>query len=211
METSGLFGGLYKITEWIQRLAILNLLWIGFTLLGGILFGFFPATTAMFAVVRKWVMGDLEIPVFKTFWSSYKKEFVKSNILGLILSLVAIVLYIDYHFLQASTNEILRLLEVPFLIVTLLFICMLFYVFPIFVHYDMKIKEVIKNSFFIMIMNPISTFIMLLSTSGLLIAMSFAPPLMIVVSGNVIALSIMKPAWNTFNKISRKQEVLLEK
>lgn len=36
--------GLYTVTEWIYRFAIVNLLWILFTIAGLVIFGFFPAT-----------------------------------------------------------------------------------------------------------------------------------------------------------------------
>ncbi len=59
-----------------------------------------------------------------------------------------------------------------------------------------------------MIMNPISTFIMLIGTLGLIFLLTFAPPLTIVISGNVIALAIVKPAINSFNKINRKYKLM---
>ncbi|MEK3889544.1 YesL family protein [Bacillus sp. FSL K6-3431] len=199
--TSGLMGGLYRACDWIMKLAILNLLWISFSLLGLVLFGIFPATAAMFAVVRKWAMGEMDVSIFKTFWQSYKKEFLKSNQLGFIITLCSIILYIDFHFLQITTNSVIKMLFIPFWIVVLIFICTLFYVFPMFVHYNIKIRDVLKNSFFVMIMNPVRTLIMLASSGGLLFLLTFAPPLMMVCSGNVIALAIMKPAYNAFQKI----------
>ncbi|WP_084028990.1 YesL family protein [Bacillus sp. J33] len=62
-----------------MRLVYLNLLWIAFSLLGIVLFGFFPATAAMFSVVRKWIMGETDVRVFKEFWQTYRKEFWKAN------------------------------------------------------------------------------------------------------------------------------------
>jgi len=208
METSGFFGGLNSLFEWITRLAFLNLLWIAFTACGLVIFGFFPSTVAMFAVVRKWALGDLHVPIFKTFWDSYKKEFMKSNILGVLIGLISFVLCLDYLYLRQASDEIYQLFSVPLLIVIILFICMLLYIFPMYVHYEMKAVQIIKNSFFVMIMNPISTFIMLIGTLGLIFLLTFAPPLTIVISGNIIALTIVKPAINSFNKINRKYKMM---
>ncbi|CAM4078219.1 YesL family protein [Lederbergia lenta] len=201
--TSGFMEGLYRACDWIMKLTILNILWISFSLLGLILFGIFPATAAMFAVVRKWAMAEMDVSIFQTFWQSYKKEFVKGNLLGAIITICSIVLYIDFHFLQVATNSAIKMLFIPFWIIVFLFICTLFYVFPMFVHYNMKIREVLKNSFFIMVMNPLRTLIMLVSSGGLVFLLTFAPPLMIVCSGNVLALAMMKPAYNAFEKINR--------
>ncbi len=53
MQYTSMIGGLYRICEWVMRLAYVNLLWIGIFWLGLVVFGFFPSSAAMFAVVRK--------------------------------------------------------------------------------------------------------------------------------------------------------------
>ncbi|GGH86955.1 putative membrane protein YesL [Pullulanibacillus pueri] len=201
MDTYGIWSGLYKAMDWIMKLAILNILWILFSLAGLIVFGFFPSTVAMFSVVRKWMIGNEEIPILKTFWTAYKREFLKSNLLGIAIILVGLVLLLDFLFLQRFHNGITSLLYIPFLIVTCLFVCMLFYMIPIFVHYEMKIPQVIKNSFFVVLMNPIPTFFMLLGSVFIILGLTFVPPISLLFSGNLLALLFMKPACNAFNKI----------
>jgi uncharacterized membrane protein YesL len=209
MDTSGFMESLNKLLEWISRLAFLNLLWISFSLLGLVIFGFFPATVAMFAVTRKWMLGNDEMSIFKTFWTAYKQEFLKSNILGLMISVISIILYIDFKFVQLADNSFASILYVPFFIITFIFISMLFYIIPIFVHYDMKLSQVIKNSFFVMIMNPLSTFYMLIGSFGICFVLSYAPPICLLYSGNLLALFIMKPATTAFEKINQKSKLIL--
>ncbi|WP_299090784.1 YesL family protein [uncultured Metabacillus sp.] len=211
METTGFMGGVNSILEWISRLAWLNLLWISFSLLGIIVFGFFPATIAMFAVVRKWAVGEMEISIFKTFLNSYKQEFVKSNLLGLVLMIITVILVIDFVYLYQTSSDIQNVLFVPFMVVSLIFVCMLFYIFPMYVHFDMEVLQVIKNSFFVMIMNPLQTLLMLVGTSGLLFLLSYAPPLLIICSGNILAMAITKPAFNAFSKVNRKHQKIMQK
>jgi len=210
METTGLMGGFYRLLEWISRLAFLNLLWISFTLLGLVMFGFFPATIALFGVARKWMLGNDSVSILKTFWTVYKREFIKSNLLGFIITTISLVLYIDFQFVLNTTNHFVSNLFVPLVIITIIFIGMFFYIIPMFVHYDMKISHVIRNSFFVMIMNPLSTFYLLLGSFGILFALSFAPPIAILYSGNLFALFIMKPAFQAFEKINRKSKLLLQ-
>lgn len=210
MDTSGFLGSFNKLLEWISRLAFLNLLWISFSLLGLIIFGFFPATVAMFAVARKWMLGNDEMSIFKTFWTAYKREFLKSNLLGAIIVAIGLVLYIDFQFVQHAGNSFVSVLYVPFFIITFIFISMLFYIIPIFVHYNMKLSQVIKNSFFVMIMNPLSTFYMLIGSFGILFVLSYAPPICLLYSGNLLALFIMKPATNAFEKINQRSQLLVQ-
>ena len=210
METKGFFGGFYSLLEWISRLAFLNLLWISFTIIGLGIFGFFPATLALFAVARKWMLGNDDVSIFKTFWTSYKREFVKGNLLGLLITAISLVLYIDFQFVLHSTNQFVSMLFVPLCFITLIFVAMVFYIIPMYVHYDMKIKQVVKGSFFVMIMNPLSTFYLLIGSFGIVFALSFAPPISILYSGNLLALFIMKPAMNAFEKVDRKSKLLLQ-
>lgn len=206
METHGFLGGVHNVLEWISRLALLNILWIFFSIVGLGIFGFFPATAAMFSVVRRWSLREMDFSIFLTFWKAYKKEFIKSNILGMILKLIGIVLIIDVYYLKQASSFIQQLLSVPFLILSILFVCMLLYVFPMYVHYEMKVLQVLKNSFFVMIMNPLSTLMMLVCGAGLMILLSFAPPLLLICSGNLLALLITRPAMNAFQKINDKQQ-----
>lgn len=203
-------GGIYKLMDWISKLALLNLLWIAFTILGLGAFGFFPSTVAMFAVVRKWMLGEEEVSIVKTFWNSYKKEFVKSNLLGLFIVAAGLVLFIDFYFIQNAAKNMAAFLYIPLCIITLIFVCTLFYLIPIFVHYEMKLTNVIKNSFFVMLMNPLSTLYMLIGSFGICFALSYVPPICILFSGNLLAMLFMKPACNAFNKIQRRQEVFLQ-
>lgn len=210
METAGIMGGFYRLLEWISRLAFLNLLWISFTLLGLVIFGFFPATVGLFAVARKWIQGEDDVSIFKTFWMSYKREFGKSNLLGLLLVGSSLVLYIDFHFVLNAPNQIVSMLYVPLVIITFIFVSMVSYIIPMFVHYDMKISQIIKNSFFVMIMNPLSTFYILIGSFGILFVLSFAPPITILYSGNLLALFIMKPAIRAFEKVNEKSKLWLQ-
>ena len=65
-------GFIYNVLEWITRFAYLNLLWILFSLAGGVIFGFFPATIAMFAIAREWLKGNRNTN-FNTFWKHYRE------------------------------------------------------------------------------------------------------------------------------------------
>src|SRR5699024_11923190 len=96
-------GGFYRLCVWVTRFAYVNVLWFLFTFLGLVFLGAMPSTVAMFAVIRKWVTGVKEVPIFKTFLESYLTEFVKANMLGYILFGIGAQLYIDLKFL--STQE----------------------------------------------------------------------------------------------------------
>lgn len=99
MEMSRLLTGIYNLCKWITHFAYLNLLWIIFTLIGGVILGIIPSTVAMFAIARKTAMGEEDISVIKTFWSTFRTEFIRANGLGLKITLIGffgILTYISF-------------------------------------------------------------------------------------------------------------------
>lgn len=141
-------GKLYTICEWIMKLAYINLLWIMFTVSGLILLGFMPATAALFTVVRKWFMKETEVPIWKTFFSVYKSEFIKSNSFGLVFVMAGIMLYVDYY-LILNLDGIIRIVATSILLlISCLYLITVLFFFPVYVHYELKFFDYFKYSFF---------------------------------------------------------------
>jgi uncharacterized membrane protein YesL len=192
-------SGLYTLTEWITRFAYVNLLWIGFSLLGLVVFGISPATVAMFTIIRKWIMGDNEIPVFQTFWNSYKKEFLRGNRLGLIIALLAYIIFIDLNYIKLDT-----IIQIPLYLIIFVIVMTILYIFPVYVHYNVTYIQLFKNSFFIMMVNPLSSIMMLIGFVALFFVMKFLPALLFFFGGSLSAGIIMSSCYLAFQKIEKK-------
>src|SRR5690606_4799217 len=95
---------IYKGMEWITRFVYLHLLWICFTLLGGIVFGLFPATVTSHAIMRKWLRGEDDFPILQTYWSYYKQDFWKSNTLGIIIVFLISLIVLDFYYIYMKTD-----------------------------------------------------------------------------------------------------------
>ncbi|UOQ48198.1 YesL family protein [Gracilibacillus caseinilyticus] len=198
-------NALNKAFEWISKMAYLNVLWIGFTILGLFVAGLFPATAAVFAVTRKWITGYTDIPLFKTFWQSFRASFVQANILGYIFAAIAYVLYLDFVFITLAPNDFVMILTVPFLFVSILAGLTFLYVFPVYVHYKMRLLEVVKSAFFIMILNPLKTLIMMLGVFGITFILWHFQGWALFFSMSLISLAVMLPAQKAFEKIQEKK------
>ncbi|MEH7491625.1 YesL family protein [Neobacillus niacini] len=199
----GFMRGFYSISELVLRFAYVNVLWISFTLLGFIVFGFFPATIAMFTVVRKWILKETDISVFKTFWFTYKKEFLKGNLLGIIISLFGFFMYSNIRIVEATTVPTLKLLYIPNVIVILIFLLTLLYIFPVFVHFDVRLREGIKNAFILMAIQPIATFCMGTLTGFLCFIFFKIPGVIPFFSGSLIAFLLLWICNYVFAKINK--------
>lgn len=205
-------GGFNKLLEWIMKLAYVNILWIAFTLLGVIILGIFPATTSLFTIVRKWVLGDTDIPVFQTFWTTYKKELLRSNVLGLLLFIMGFILYTDFIFLKSNDiNGLLGLTFYPLLIFILIYILAILYVFPVFVHYEVSYFNVLKNAFLIMIMSPLITLMMVVGIVIVYYLLRFLPGLTPFLGISLMAYIIMWSSNLAFDKVERFKIVGAEK
>ncbi|KGM45361.1 YesL family protein [Neobacillus niacini] len=194
-------NGLYALTEWITRFAYVNILWIGFSLLGLVFFGISPATVAMFTIIRKWIMGESDIPVFKTFWHTYKKEFLRGNGVGIVIALLAYIIFIDLNYIKLDT-----MIQIPLYLIIFAIIMTLLYIFPVYVHYNVTFLQLFKNSFFIMMVNPVSSIMMLIGFVALFFVMRFLPALSIFFGGSLSAGIIMSSCYLAFQKIEKKQK-----
>lgn len=116
----------------ILQLVYVNILWCLFTLLGLVVFGIGPATTAMFSILRQWVRGNTDIPIFPTFWNVYRSSFKETMLIGILYLVVGWILYVDLLYVQSFMLRALLFVASFFYLVS---IC---YIFPIIAHYEWK-------------------------------------------------------------------------
>ncbi|KON83009.1 hypothetical protein AF331_19410 [Rossellomorea marisflavi] len=164
MEMGRLINGVLNFCRWITHFAILNLLWIGCTLLGGVVFGIGPSTVAMYAVTRKAVMGVEDLPLIRSFWDTYRKEFFRAN--GLFFSLAGFVLlwYVDLHFFRQMEGTIYTIIQYLLMLMGFVLIILLTYILPVYVHYDLKFFQTFKQALFIGFLQPGNLVLMIVAT-----------------------------------------------
>lgn len=237
MEMRGMMGGFYKISEWIMRLAVTNVLWVllscpvwivlfmflssettdadatGLLVSASIAvaivapFTLFPATSAMFSVARKWVMGDTDAPLFRTYFRSYKQNYVQAMAGGILYSVLFAVLSVDLEMYSKHLKG-LGVLAILFLAFMVLLVISLFHFFSLLSHFHMKTLQIIKNSLILTIGRPFRT----LSTA---ILSAFAIYISVVVlhlfllfffTGSVIALIAFFNFYQTIQKMQAKAD-----
>ncbi|WP_018931172.1 YesL family protein [Gracilibacillus lacisalsi] len=156
-------SGLFKICEWLYRLALLNVIAIGFCLLGGIVLGVFPAITAMFALNNKWIQAE-EFPVIQEFWKAFKKYFVKSNLLGGLIVVTAIALYIDFALVQNFSGMLYYVILSSSSTVLILSVIVLLYVFSFMITFpELGLIKQMRRAIQLSTLFPIQTIWMGLS------------------------------------------------
>ncbi|ESU73067.1 hypothetical protein T260_04715 [Geobacillus thermopakistaniensis] len=206
MRSGLLDSKLYRVCEWITRLAYINIIWVGFTIIGLGILGVAPSTVALFTIVRKWLLfRDEGVPVFKTFARTYKQEFWRANGIGFLFMAIAYILYIDVLYI----DHVPAPWQLPFSVV--LFVIMIFYgvtllyVFPIYVHYELRFWQYVKYAFVIGIANPFMTLAMIVSIGILLVVLLYVPGLIPFFSVSLFAMIVMGSALRVFRKVEERQ------
>lgn len=191
-----------RIGVWVYNLFLLNLLWFVFSLIGLILFGLFPATAALFSVLRKLIMetDDLStLEVTKLFWSKFKFEFLKSNLVGFLISFCGFILYLDIRVLQQLDNNLFHVsLTIVTFVIGFVYLLTLLYIFPVFVHFDMKIFQYPKHAFILAIGRPLQTLVMMIILAIVIFLYTLLPGLMPVFGVSLVSVIIMKTASLSF-------------
>lgn len=196
MEFRGLMGGFYRISEWVMRLSVINVLWVLFSLpffyfllivalnpdmsvdmfkqsllIFGVLapFTLVPASAAMFAVARKWVMGDVDVPLFKTFLTSYKQNYKQSMLGGLLFLLVGGIVLVNFQF-YGTRSGALNWLSQVFIVFGFIVLAAFLNFVSFLVHFHMKLMQIIKNAFIMTIGQPLTTIGILVANVIILLA-----------------------------------------
>ncbi|WP_194842042.1 YesL family protein [Gracilibacillus salitolerans] len=201
---------IYKFSEWVIRISLLNLLWILFTVIGLGFAGFFPATVAMFTIVRRWVKGNADEQIFKSFLELFKRHFLKANMLGYICALGGAVLYWDYLLVKSLSGPfqmVMMLLLVP---VAFYYFMVTFFVFPVYVHYDIKLMECFKYAFIIGASYPLRTIYMVFVTFVVYYVTVSFPVLFLFFSGSVWSFLIMRFTYVAFEKVEVRNNRMVE-
>ncbi|QQE77959.1 YesL family protein [Alicyclobacillus sp. SO9] len=124
------------VTDWVSRLVVTTLLWALFTCAGGIVLGFMPSTTAMFAVMHKWEQGNSEASMVRTFAATFKKKFIKSNEVGFLLVVPSLLAGLNFYYCLRHPSPIAYLILSSTFAITLILCVLLVYIFPVMSHFE---------------------------------------------------------------------------
>lgn len=234
MELRGLIGSFYRLCEWIMRISITNILWMicsspffffvfaylfsppesPITIRGTFFwmavtapFTLFPATAALFTTTRKWVMGDVDVPLFRTFMRGLRDNFVQALIGGLVYVVFALILYFNYQF-YADKKGLMGVIAILFLVFSVFLFASIFHFFSVMTHFHMKITQVIKNAIVLTFGNPLSSIFLIVANVAIIFIclwnISFLLPVLIM--GVAVGYVSFWQFYRTFLKIQTLRE-----
>ncbi len=145
------------------------------------------ATTALFYVTLK-MAKDEEGYITKSFFKSFKENFVQATLIWLIYLAVMVVMFMDFRIANGgSMAEVLKNSTVSDVVIvavgvmTIVLLMTLVYVFPLLAQFDNTVLNTIKNAFLISIRHLPYTFLMLIITAIPYVLIWFSPALLLIV------------------------------
>jgi uncharacterized membrane protein YesL len=205
---NGLLNKFYSLSTWIYNLAYINILWLTFTLLGGVVLGIFPSTIAMFFIIKRMFLEKSDFSIIKEFTLLYKKEFKKSNLLFFPFILLAIIVAADIRFISSLDFAFNSLLVQLFYVLLFLLAMIFIYSLVVYIYGARGKKEIFKKSFSLLLNNPMTnlyilTWLLLLHFLTMKVA-----GLSLLFSGSVFSLTVLltvqKTGKNFVQHVDRK-------
>ncbi|MFZ3576841.1 YesL family protein [Virgibacillus sp. DJP39] len=219
----GIMGGLYGVSEWISRFAVVNLLWLLLNLplvliVVNIMWGkqegaaflmvplislmpllFFPATSAMFASARDWVLSKDSSSITKAYFRYYKENYKKSLLGGMLLTGLWLIWGIDYYYFKDESV----LFMFSFLMMGVVLFVYTINFFSIIVHYELKLRSMLKKSLIITIGSPI-LFLTVAIASGVILYVSVNGPLFLIpfFTGSLISFVSFSAFYRLYIKLT---------
>lgn len=202
-------GGFYHVLEWVMWLIYLNVLWIFFTIIGLGVFGIFPATVSVFTVIRQLLLKE-DTSIIKVFFRTYKQEFLKINGIGLILALIAYILYMDLLFLDTIQGTFFYFFQIGLIIVSILFFITLIYIFPVYVHFKLKFYQYLKHALLIGIFSPLMNLVIIIGFVCLYFIYKWIPGFIPIFGLSLVNLLVTASVMLAFNRFEKRQQKLNE-
>src|SRR5690625_3113338 len=132
-----------------MKIVRLNLVWLLFSVAGLFVFSLVPATVAASQIVQHWIKGNTEVKIMATFFDMFKKYYMRSQIVGLLLAVSYFILYIDFKFFLAIEHTTIKLIMMSILIILLfLLITMTIYIFPILTKTELSYGQLFKTALY---------------------------------------------------------------
>ena len=145
------------------------------------------ATTALYYVTLK-MAKDEEGYITKSYFKSFKDNFVQATLIWIVFLAVFVVMFMDFRIANGgSMAEVLKNSTVSDVVIvavgvmTIVLMMMLVYVFPLLAQFDNTVINTIKNAFLISIRHLPYTFLLIVITAIPYVLIWFSPALLLLV------------------------------
>lgn len=170
---------LHAVCEWIWFTALINLLWIAFTLAGLIVLGAAPATVTAAALTRRRLRGD-RVRVVREFSRGWMNEFAAANIVvGPAMVVTALLLWGTAHQIAGDAPALATTATAVGFVFAFLLTAVLA---PLYVNYDLPRGRYLLVASRWLLANLIHGVLLAIAAVAIIVASFFLPGLIPVFS-----------------------------
>lgn len=174
MRPGSLAATAWEFCDALTWIALLNLAWIAFTLLGGVVFGFAPSMVAASTLVRRRVRGDVVRPLTE-FWAVYRAEFFRANALLLPLALGMAALLFSWQYFERGADALSGILSGLALVLLAFCAAVGAVLVPLYCSYELPLRRYVPSAVVFTLANPLLLVLTLATVSGVLALSWFLP------------------------------------
>lgn len=166
---------LFGVLDVVVKLAYANLLWLGTTALGLVVFGLWPATVALFAAIDDLILHR-EPVTWRSFLARARAEIVRASLVGWLLAATCFVLA---FYLVAAWNQpsvVVRMLQGGLLVLVVLYLCGLLYLLPAMLRTEVRGRKLVTLAGYLVLGRPLHTLSLAVVPAALVVVMVFVVP-----------------------------------
>lgn len=177
---------LYEAADEVFWAVKLNLLWVLFTLAGGVILGVGPATVAAYSLARRHAFGE-SFHAWPAFVAAYRREFGRGSVLVLPLAGVTVLLVTNYFYF-ASMGSAATAARLATLAALVALVMITAYLLPMVVHYDLQARAYVPKASLFALTRPAASVLLLLVFTAIGYAIATYPFLVVAAVGGWIQL-----------------------
>ena len=187
---------LYRWLETATDFFLLNLMWLVACLP---VVTIFPATAAMFGVVRDWVR-EKEGSLMRAFITRFRENLGQSLLVGAIWTVFGVALFLDFLVANQLSYWAEIILKSVLVLASTVYAFGSVFLFPVMVHYDADWKTIIKNSLFLSI-GRLPTTIVCLVFSAVIVGVTVIAPFLVIITGSITAYVVYRLCDRVFRQL----------
>lgn len=201
-------SSLHTACGWVARLAWLNLLWLAATLGGAVVVGFFPATAAVFAVLRRWMTDpdSREESTAAAFWRLARPEVLRANALGYGAAAVVALLALDLWLARTHGGPLAGPLFAASVAATALVAATLVQLPFVYVHLEAPALALVRTAWWYALSRPVDTLVILAAWVAASYAMGRYPGLTVFFGTTAVAALTVRLGLRGFAAAQARQE-----
>lgn len=182
----------FVFADWLWELLQLHLLWLWHIIKGAVVLGVFPATAALYAIVRHWMLNRPTEKLSHLFKAYVQDNYWLANKIGYTLLFLTVIMVFNFLYVPLYSEVLRLIMYVVLILCSIILLIEWIYFIPVMIHW-----EDVDRSYFVLIfqfgVQSLSAFLLQLLFVGIFLWIMYLFPALLLLFG-VIPIAFMQMA-----------------